>query len=161
MPKQTTNEGHNINKMIKKIRKDLKLTQADVAKKMNMKLDTYSKKERLGNITIDWAHEFAKAVGVNPAVFKSVFETENKLNFTPVDGTKLIFNDPNDFWNKVYKPVIEETKTEPALEVPKNASPNFSFKPSVKEHSLFETIHYFSKENQQKVIDLVNQLKQK
>lgn len=152
-------ERPSINQIIRQARKDLKLNQAQVAEKMGMKVDTYSKKERFGNITIDWALEFANAVGVDPAIFSAVFEAPKPqtLNFTPETGEVFTFKTRTDGIDRIYgKPKDDDKKED------KNNDKNpFPFTLNATEKSLVETFHYLSKSQQNEILTFANEVKER
>ena len=142
-----------INQIIRKTRSELGLSQDEVAEKMGMKSDTYSKKERLGNITVEWAIEFANAVGVSPEIFKEVFneKKENEpLIFEPQNGDKFNLNSPKDFIDTIYgkaKPQQEKKKKTTTYELDST------------ECTIIDTFRDFSKPKRAEALTALNNIK--
>ena len=138
-----------VNQKVREARKLKKLNQRQVAEKMGMLYDTYSKKERNGKITFDWLEEFCDAIQISPSFFADVFDCESK----PIKGFTF--------------------ETEPTVEDilygktgPKNPEPVvkaesekiFDFEPTDTEISVLKTYHGLSKSKQKEVLKFMNSL---
>lgn len=140
------NERPLINQKIREVRKAQKLTQPEVADRMGMLYDTYSKKERSGKITIDWLVEFSNAVGVSPAVFKDVLSTieteEPRKTFTfeqPSRVEELLYGNSD---KKAETKVSEEKES--------------GFQLSATEKSIIDIYRGLSKAKQKEVRDYIS-----
>ena len=99
-----------INQKIREARKSKKLNQHQVAEKMGMLYDTYSKKERNGKITLDWLWEFCDAIQVSPSYFADVFGSVENPN------EKLIFRTKETVVDRLYgKTSIEYIEPKPEI----------------------------------------------
>lgn len=134
-----------INQKIREVRKAQKLTQPQVAQRMGMLYDTYSKKERCGKITIDWLVEFSNAVGVSPSVFKDVLST---IDNEPSHKT-FVFEQPSEVEKTLYG---DDTQTQPKAENQKQSG----FQLSATEEGIINMYRGLSKAKQKEVRDFIN-----
>ena len=157
--KHLSDNRPKINQMIRLIRKQAGYDQAEAAEIMGMKYDTFAKKERNGNISIEWAIEFARKMGVSPTILKSVFdddtqnELENNTEWKMIldstnTGLTLTANTPENPLEKLYgKPQKTENKKTITYEL--NAT----------EQSVIDTFRRLSKDKRQNVFDFMNNIK--
>lgn len=61
--------SETINQRIKRIRRSKKISQAEIAKRLGMKTDTYSKYERIGKISCDKLSRIAEILETDVSVF--------------------------------------------------------------------------------------------
>lgn len=155
-----------INQKIYQIRKSLGLTQQEAAKKMNMKYDTYAKKERCGNITVKWALRFAEAMGVDPSCFNDVFQKNgvyNPIDFTPTKPEVFRMEDPMSGIIKLYPDTGKSTNQEEAnimiKETAKTEYIEFTLDPT--EKSIIRTYRVLSKPQQKQALEFINELRKK
>ncbi len=134
-----------INQKIREVRKAQKLTQPQVAQRMGMLYDTYSKKERCGKITIDWLLEFSDAVGVDPSVFADVLST---IVSDPTHKT-FGFEQPSEVIKNLYG---DGAQNQPKAE---NQKPS-GMQLSATEEGIINTYRGLSKAKQKEVRDFIN-----
>lgn len=166
----SNNNCPSANQMLKKIRSDLNLNQYDVAEKMGMLYDTYSKKERCGNITFDFAIKFSKVLGVDPYLFAQVLgdgenkdsKANEKILITPPEAaTVLTVRDSSNIEEILYgntqKPK-EEPK--PQNEEPKSKkSKGIVYELNATEQGVINTFRRLSPDKRQEVFDFMNKIK--
>ena len=151
------------NKKLHDIRKELKLSQYNVADKLGLLYDTYSKKERSGNITFAFAIEFSNALGVDPYRFADVLKDdkydipEPENPFSSPKGTVLKANEPNSVIERFYGKNAEEPEevTEP------KAKKTVSYELDATEQCLMDTFRSFTKSKRNEAFDYLNNLRER
>ncbi len=138
-----------INQKIRDARKLKKLNQHQVAEKMGMLYDTYSKKERNGKITFDWLWEFCDAIQISPSFFADVFEDEPK----PIQ--KFKFGTEPTVEDMLYGKTIPKN---PEPVVKDESEKIFDFEPTDTEISVLKTYHGLSKSKQKEVLKFMTSL---
>lgn len=166
-----------INQTVYYIRKGLHLSQEEAAEKMGMLHDTFSKKERYGNLTLTWATKFADCVGVDPSIFSCVFAENISNTYFKSDSWKRLLQSkikptievPIEPINPIFEPILEpktytvrypdnivdkiySNQNEPKKSTPKSITLN------VTEECLVSRFRIFSKEHREDVFDLVNSI---
>lgn len=159
-----------LNKVVERIRSDAGYTQPEAAALMEMKYDTFAKKERNGKITVEWAIEFAKRIGRDPSVFKCVFDLDPDENFfdsdkwkkllkNPSQGMVLTAKIPDDITERLYgtvKPDIENNiENDPSFEKQKSKI----YELDATEQGVINVFRKLSKEERQEVFNFMNNKK--
>ncbi len=142
------NERPLINQKIREARKLKKLNQHQVAEKMGMLYDTYSKKERKGKITFDWLVEFCNAIQISPSFFGDVFDNE------PKPTQKFTFGTEPTVETILYGKTTTDNK-EPEPVAKKETKKMFDFELSDTEISVIKTYHGLSKSKQKEVREFI------
>lgn len=137
--------ANEINERIRKYRKEKKLTQGELAKKIDIKTSTYSQMEREGNITVDMALKIAEALCVDPnlIVYGEINKPSSELEFSTVKPKEYIFHTSGNIAETLYG-----INTQPEEEKPKNDLP---FDMSNTEKSVITTYHFLPKEQQKEI----------
>ncbi len=157
MAKHPFSERPAINQKLHMLRKELGLTQDEAAKLMNMKYDTYAKKECYGKLTFEWVLEWARTLGVKPARFAEVFLEDDDViatqkgpyETTPEKGKTFILNSPTSGIIDIY----EKSQTK------EKAKKEFLFDLSDTEFCLVNTFHDLTLAEQKIVIKCINQIR--
>ena len=142
--KQNVLKEMTINERICYFRKVEGLTQSQVAEKMGMKLNAYSKMEREGRITVDRLSKLAQILDVDYGLLMKGEETEIKYMPFPVqpvgDGQVVLGQPPI---------VIDST--------PKSRIPEYI--PTAREKAAMKTVHYLPKPVQEEIYDFIDMKK--
>ena len=130
-----------INERISYFRKIAGLTQAEVAKKMEMKVGTYSKMEREGKITVDKLIKLAQILDVDYDLLVNGEEKETKVEYIPVP----IQTSANTA-NTLFQPIMVDN-------TPKSRIPEYI--PTARERATMQIIHNMPKKVQEEIYDFI------
>ena len=139
--KQKEIKEMTINERISYFRKIAGLTQAEVAKKMEMKVGTYSKMEREGKITVDKLIKLAQILDVDYDLLVSGKEKETKIEYIPVP-----INPNGNTTVALGQPIIVEG-------TPKSRIPEYI--PTAREKATMQIVHNLPKKVQEEIYDFI------
>lgn len=108
-----------INKRIRKYRKDAHLTQEKTANALGIKCSTYSQMERKGNIRADIAIKLADIFKVDPDF---IIYGSKPLDFTPIEPKVLTANAPDTFAQKLQEEFPLKNREKQAITIIRNLS---------------------------------------
>lgn len=155
MAKHPFKERPAINQKIYMLRKELGLTQPEVAKLMGMKYDTYAKKECNGNITFDFVFKWAKTLNVDPVRFSEVFDIEldpeNPYETQPEPGKTFILKSPNNGIIDIYDKQQAKSKEKNKL----------NFELTDDDFCVVKTFHFATKSEQTEIKNFINKLQKR
>ena len=134
-------ESMTVNERIRYFRKRAGLTQADVAEQMGLKLNTYSKMEREGRITVDRLLKLAQILDVDYDLLVSGKEKETKIEYIPVP-----INPNGNTTVTLGQPIIVEG-------TPKSRIPEYI--PTAREKATMQIIHNLPKKVQEEIYDFI------
>lgn len=134
-------ESMTVNERIRYFRKRAGLTQADVAERMGLKLNTYSKMEREGRITVDRLLKLAQILDVDYDLLVSGKEKETKIEYIPVP-INTISQPPTTLGQPI---IVEGT--------PKSRIPEYI--PTAREKATMQIIHNMPKKVQEEIYDFI------
>lgn len=171
-----------LNQAIYYIRKELHLTQEQAAILMKMRPDTFSKKERLGNLKMAWVEEFAEAVNIDKSIFSYVLSGNVTNEFFKTEAWKKLVNSSRKTTNlkakypdnvlesfygpkgndDIFEPDFENPTTEETITQIVEAANNSKLKSVLldpTECCLINIFRDYSKQNRTKLINYANILK--
>ncbi len=132
-----------VNQRIFHYRKLAGLTQSEVADQMGLKLNTYSKMEREGRITIEKLLKIAQILGIDYELLVSDEKKEPKIEYIPVP-VQPVTQPPLTLGQPI---VVEDT--------PKPRIPEYI--PTAREKATMKTIHNLPKSVQEEIYAFINQ----
>ena len=139
--KQKEIKEMTINERISYFRKIAGLTQAEVAKKMEMKVGTYSKMEREGKITVDKLIKLAQILDVDYDLLVNGEEKETKVEYIPVP-----IQTSGNTANSLFQPIMVDN-------TPKSRIPEYI--PTARERATMQIIHNMPKKVQEEIYDFI------
>jgi Mg/Co/Ni transporter MgtE len=155
---------------VERIRNDAGYTQPEAAALMEMKYDTFAKKERNGKITVEWAIEFAKRIGRDPSVFKCVFDLDPDENFfgsdkwkkllkNPSQAMVLTAKSPDDITERLYGTVNNQIKTNTENKPYSEDQKGATYELDATEQCVINIFRKLPKEDRQEVFNFINDKK--
>ncbi len=130
-----------INQRIFHYRKLAGMTQADVAEKMEMKLNAYSKMEREGRITVDRLEKLAEILDIDFEVLARGEKKKPQIEYIPIpippiDQPPLIVGQP------------DITEKKPKFHIPE-------YIPTPREKATMKIVHNLPKNVQEEIYDFI------
>ncbi len=144
--------ANDINERIKKYRKEKKLTQGELAAKLDIKTSTYSQMEREGNITVDMALKIAEALCVEPNLI-IYGENGGELEFSTVKPQTFILHTSGEVVKTLYG-------SDPQPE-PQAAETDLPFVLTNTEKDVIKTYHYLSKPQQKEIRVFIDEVRKR